>query len=151
MLAHYARLAQLRTLTDEYKLRAQAVDASNNSNLISKKLEALERVVESLKARLDADASPKIETLQPMSDLFVHNTRSNVWHLPATFDPRRSAGTCVCGWSFSEHASDIKEHTLPHKQGYAYCERCLPKRRHLAKRKPLASASCSSSTSTSSG
>ena len=151
MLAHYARLAPLRTLTDEYKLRAQAVDASNNSNLISKKLEALERVVESLKARLDADATPKIETFQPMSDLFVHNTRSNVWHLAATFDPRRSTGTCVCGWSFSEHASDIREHTLPHKEGYAYCERCLPKRRHLAKRKPLASASCSSSTSTSSG
>ena len=154
MLAHYARLAPLRTLTDEYRLRAQAVDDRNNSHLVSSKLAALELALERLGERLEDVANssaPSVRAVTYAKDLFVLNTRSNVWHLSITHYVQNLSGTTVCGWTYTEHSADIKAVELPHKLGYSYCERCLPKRRHLTEKQARRSALSSSSSSSSSG
>ena len=136
MIAHYARLAPLKSLTDEYRLRAQRLDKENKTELLSSKMSLLQAAVDSMSTRLDELSVREMNSTFPdaLGSLFVRNCVSNVWHESAAHNASDGSGTTRCGWDYTPHASDSVA-DLCHKIGYRYCNRCLPKMSHKYNRR----------------
>ena len=128
MLAHYARLAPLKTITEEFKAKAKAADRNQDTKLFEKKLDSLQRVVDSLVAKLDnedladADAVPL-----PSDDVYVLNCASDIWHLASVFNASSMTGTTVCKWQFTRHNAQTVPVAPFAARGFSFCVRCLPR------------------------
>ena len=129
MIGHYSKPAPLKSLTQEYRLRAQAVDAQNQTQLLASKLESLNDVIGKMRIRLDElTAEDSAISFAPIdAEVFIRNAQSNIWHYSAVHDLKGQNGTTVCGWNYGIHTADYSS-ALDHKRGYRYCNRCLPKR-----------------------
>ena len=128
MLAHYARLAPLRTLTQEYKAKALAADSRDGTNLITERLAKLQLVVDGLVIRLDREELVD-ETSEShlLSDTFVLNCVSDIWHLSAAHDSMTDKGKTICKWEYSRHNS-IQSSAEPFASlEHTFCNRCLPR------------------------
>ena len=128
MIAHYSRLAPLKSLTEEYRLRAQRLDRENKTELLASKMSSLQAAVDAMSSRLDALSSSESNSSVPevIGSLFVRNCLSNIWHEAAAHDLTNDSGTTRCGWNYTPNAAD-QVTALSHKVGYKYCNRCLPK------------------------
>ena len=128
MLAHYARLAPLRTLTQEYKAKALAADSRDGTNLITERLAKLQLVVDGLVSRLDREELVD-ETSEShlQADTFVLNCVSDIWHLSAAHDSMTDKGKTICKWEYSRHNS-IQSSAEPFASlEHTFCNRCLPR------------------------
>ena len=151
MLLHYSRLAPLKSLTKEYRLRTQAVRESNDVHRVADKLSSLEVAMKQISERLDAASTEPVPSFFPSAcEIFVFNVKSHIWHFSSVHDVSARSGVSACGWAYNQHNSDERMDSLNHKSGYMYCERCLPKmalshNKH-SRVKHSAASSCSEST-----
>ena len=151
MLAHYARLAPLKTLTSEYKAKAKVADANNGTNQLAERLASLQKVVDALVSRLDAEDNEKLDEMELNSaGLFVLNCRSNIWHLSAQHDGEAITGQTVCRWKYSSHNANLVDVEPFPSADTTFCNRCLPKLAMVAKTNRNGSESSSSSSSSAS-
>ena len=127
MLAHYARLAPLKTLTAEYKSKAREADLRNGTNELADRLSALQLVVDSLVRRLDDEHERVDEDVGVRKGLYVLNCLSSIWHLSETHDSTTHAGRTVCRWNYSPHNSTLVREEPFASSDSSFCNRCLPR------------------------
>ena len=129
MLLRYAKLAPLRTLTDEYKQRALDVDRRDDTNLLATKVSDLQQTVDCLLARLD-EINVLARANQPRSDLatevYIQNKGSGCWHRACVHNVSTANGQTVCGWAYTNLSSVSCSRLPADLRSQAFCSKCLP-------------------------
>ena len=152
MLLRYAKLAPLRTLTEEYRQLAKNEDAKHNTAMLDEKLSALQTVVKKLLCRLDdIDKTNALSSRgrNKSNDLFIRNAASGCWHASTVHNVSTGAGLTICGWNYGSNNSLTSDQIVGDPEVLSYCSKCLPKHAATFNRKRGAVAS-SSADSTSS-
>ena len=127
MLAHYARLAPLKTLTAEYKSKARDADLRNGTDELADRLSALQLVVDNLVRRLDEEQEKLDDDDGSRKGLYVLNCLSNIWHLSSQHDSSTHAGKTICRWNYTLHNSTaVKDEPFASRDS-SFCNRCLPR------------------------
>ena len=149
MLLHYAKLAPLRTLTQEYRRKAHEADVLNSTHQLEGRIAALEATLAKLTVRLDNEDTADVvdSSMNHGLDIYVKNFDSNKWHLSVVHEVANSTGITECKWRYTRHNSFTSD-AEPTGPGVAVCNRCLP--RLAAKARGRAADSSTSTSSTSS-
>ena len=129
MLLRYAKLAPLRTLTDEYRQRALDEDRRNDTNLLATKVADLQKTVDCLLARLSEidvvskTAGPRVGLTD---EIYIQNKSSGCWHRSSVHNTNALSGQTVCGWVYSVRNSSSVRRLPDNLRGHIFCSKCLP-------------------------
>ena len=138
MLGHYAGLAPLRAITEEFKRRTLGAEqhsgsarnaATMQSPALRKQLDAMSKQLDDIKAneeRLEITLAALQKVTTPKA--FVVNCDSGRWHRcrDDALDGPPSLWAAICGWKYA-NAKFTRARVFPDDVRSALlCERCLP-------------------------
>ena len=150
MVAHYAGLAPLKAVTEDFKDKASASGPSvrNNHNALLKQLESMANNIEALLLR-EAALEMAIDDLKTTSTLtYIMNAVSLKWHLasPSTDGTSSATWKSPCGWHYGVGSYTTACRIPDAVCSNMLCERCLPElrsHRRLGEAETIACASSS--------
>ena len=143
MLAHYAQLAPLKSLTTECKRRyfASDADGSGTSTRADRNadLSRLQTSLDQLATKLDEVQAQEVRVLarldaldaQSLPHTYVVNATSGKWHriLFEDVDGHLDQWLAYCGWRFGKARYTRHRVIAPNVPACDFCERCLPEER----------------------
>ena len=129
LLLRYAKLAPLKTLTQEYRERAQRLDAQSGESQLETKVFQLQQTITRLIADLAKRERVCFDDSRPSAKdraIHVQNRESSIWHVSSVHVLKDSSGRSKCGWQYSVRNSCVQQSAPTPAGNFSYCERCLP-------------------------